>query len=129
MRFQLPQQTKNESFDQEFCNEAVYGSCNVLEVTGLVCLPSTFTWSSQLLAVCMLSHESLGAQSTLGTAGALWIERGSSEGVISLVLRSVASMEEDEDKVHEKTTLTAWPTKGQKAKTLLAAKNRMMGVW
>ena len=131
MRFQLPQQTKNESFNQEFCNEQVYGSCNVLEVTGLVCLPaSTLTWSRKLLAVCMLSHERLGAESTLGPAGVpLWLDKGSSEGALFLILRFIA-LSKLEDKAHEKKNkkkikLTTWPTKAQKEATFQAARAKM----
>lgn len=117
MTFQLPQQTVNEQFDQQFCNESYYGSLNVLEVTGLVCL-APMKWTEIYMALCMLSHPRLGSKSTLGAARGLWITKAGLE-VMRIIITQVARDEEEDDKGTEtdKVKVTVWPTEKQKERT------------
>ena len=119
MRFQLPQQTVNESFDQQFCNESVYGSFSMLEVTGLVCL-APIKWSDNILAFCMLSHTRLGGVSTLGAAASLWNSIAGLQEVVRIVILQLAQEDEsknEDGEEEERVELTVWPTRDQKAKT------------
>ena len=99
------------------------GKYNVLQVTGVVrlALPGD---DDKTLAVCMLSHARLGAESTLGAAGEVWIARGGLRDVIDFIL-SLLKFGKEEKKQLAKTRLsTVWPTTEQKKTVLKAVRQR-----
>jgi len=102
------------------------GKYNVLQVTGVVrlALPGD---DDKTLAVCMLSHARLGAESTLGAAGEVWIARGGLRDVIDFILSLLKFEEEAKEEKEQlaKTRLsTVWPTTEQRKIVLKAVRQR-----
>ena len=102
------------------------GKYNVLQVTGVVrlALPGD---DDKTLAVCMLSHARLAAESTLGAAGELWIAHGGLRDVIDPILSLLKFEEEAKEEKRQlaKTRLsTVWPNAEQRKGVFQAVRQR-----